>query len=312
MVRRFLSQEAYYSEKSSDSFKRKLNQLYLDCTPIIKQIETLAPGLCELLTKHGHHGTHLCFLPYSIYTDLKKNPTKETDEFAKEYLADLVSETSGDTLFEIVKNSSVPVEEKWHLMWLVEEREILSAEMEILFDKLVPTLKESLNDFDEEFNETYHDWNEMIEAGNIAEFVEDQLGLTYLREQDYYISILSNNTFYHIDGVGIVGAIFTKKFFDSNVMNVENACRTLKNMGDPSKFSILKELVGGQMYGKELATALNLSPATISYHIQDLINDGIIQVIASDTNRIYYELRKEKIYEVFKYVESALDLKNER
>ena len=95
-------------------------------------------------------------------------------------------------------------------------------------------------------------------------------------------------------------------------MNVENASPILKNMGDTSKFSILKELVSGQKYGKELATALNLSPATILYHIQDLINDGIIQVIASDSNRIYYELRKEKIYEVFKFVEGALELKTER
>ncbi|MDO5028897.1 MAG: metalloregulator ArsR/SmtB family transcription factor [Bacillota bacterium] len=79
--------------------------------------------------------------------------------------------------------------------------------------------------------------------------------------------------------------------------------RKLKVLGDPTRFSIISLLRTRPYYLQELADALHLSPATLSYHINYLQVDGFLNLEAQG-RRTYYSLRKEAFQSL------AKDLKN--
>lgn len=54
-----------------------------------------------------------------------------------------------------------------------------------------------------------------------------------------------------------------------------------KNLGDKTRYEILKAIAQGEVANKELAKALGVSSATVSYHVNQLVLAGILKVDAS-------------------------------
>lgn len=71
-------------------------------------------------------------------------------------------------------------------------------------------------------------------------------------------------------------------------------CKTLKVMGDKSKFEIMRLISKEKKFGQELAAALDISTATISHHMSQLEEMDLIR-IERDANRIYYSLNRETV-----------------
>ena len=63
-------------------------------------------------------------------------------------------------------------------------------------------------------------------------------------------------------------------------------------LSDPTRIRILGLLGMRPMYGQELAQALNVTPPTISHHLQPLVAAGLVKV-RRDENFRYYELDSE-------------------
>ena len=75
----------------------------------------------------------------------------------------------------------------------------------------------------------------------------------------------------------------------------------IKIINDPSKLKMIELLKGKKMYGAELAKHLDLKTSTISYHIDSLINAGLIKAKRID-NRIYYEYDKEHALSIIEHL----------
>ena len=75
--------------------------------------------------------------------------------------------------------------------------------------------------------------------------------------------------------------------------------KTLKVMGDKSKFEILRILSDDHKFGLELAQALDISTATISHHMSQLEEMDLIRC-ERDSNRVYYSLNRETVEYVVK------------
>ena len=71
-----------------------------------------------------------------------------------------------------------------------------------------------------------------------------------------------------------------------------HAPEILRLLGDATKQDILRQLRARRMYGQELAAALNLSTATISYHMNLLIQQRMVAA-ERDNSRVYYRLNEE-------------------
>lgn len=97
---------------------------------------------------------------------------------------------------------------------------------------------------------------------------------------------------YHILDVGIT---FDCEFrVTKNTYTNEQLCSGLKLLSDPSKFEILRFIQNKKAYGQEIATELNLTTATISYHMNALLVLGLIKIEKVD-NRVYYQMNRDAV-----------------
>lgn len=71
-------------------------------------------------------------------------------------------------------------------------------------------------------------------------------------------------------------------------------CRALRVLGDPSKFEILRQTVGRPVYGLQLSKALGISTATVSHHVSQLSEQGLIRE-QREANRVYYRANTEQL-----------------
>ena len=95
------------------------------------------------------------------------------------------------------------------------------------------------------------------------------------------------------------------RFSDTKLIN------DLKALGDATRLKIVHLLAKEKMYVQELANELELTPATISHHINTLLKSELI-TITLDTERpktIYYQLNPGKIYSLGSTVQGLVDYK---
>ena len=71
----------------------------------------------------------------------------------------------------------------------------------------------------------------------------------------------------------------------------------LKCISDKSKYEILKILNNKPMYGQQIAQKLNLTTATISYHMNTLALNKLVTINKID-NKVYYHLNKEEVSKI--------------
>ena len=91
------------------------------------------------------------------------------------------------------------------------------------------------------------------------------------------------------------GVLFDKlSMLVHEVISDESICKQLKILSDTSKYAILKSIRDMPAYGQELAERLDLTTATISHHMNALINSGFIK-LEKRANRVYYLMDKDKL-----------------
>lgn len=106
-----------------------------------------------------------------------------------------------------------------------------------------------------------------------------------------------NNSIYCVIGIYTLQFIERKK---NNTMNDKHLITDLKAIGDETRLRILRLLAEQKMYNQELAEALNLTSATVSHHMNVLLQSRIIS-IALDTEKskkITYEINKQRLEEL--------------
>lgn len=82
-----------------------------------------------------------------------------------------------------------------------------------------------------------------------------------------------------------------------NKFNEDELVSDLKALGDATRLKIIGALLEKEMYLKELAEKLNLTPATVSHHINTMLKSDLIFITIGDEDnrRVYYEVNREKL-----------------
>lgn len=116
----------------------------------------------------------------------------------------------------------------------------------------------------------------------------------------YPLITCSNKTLFTFDKsnpprvLGCVGVL--QHFINSNyVFNKDNEkglSFIMSAAGNKNRFGIIERLLSGPAYGRELASHLELSPASISLHISVLVSAGLVTVHNEGT-RVYYSLNMD-------------------
>lgn len=314
MFRRYITGEARYAE-DAHSIHNRIDAVYAQCEPSLLKAKGMYPNATEIVTLLGSKNSLFYFIPYNNYintdlTDLAKAKqqliTTLEEVILEHFSEDIDPATSTQNIFALVNQVSLSYEEKWALVSMVESFDVIALEFQALTRDLGEELKPLLEVFEPEIDAIYHEWKLRIEENTYVDYIKDTFGIVW-NHYDVVVrpTVMGNNSWVDVSYLGIS---MTEDFLKRFRLSEKNACKMLKDLGDPSKFAILKALVDGQKYGKELANILGLTPATISYHIQELLNDGLIQYNPSDNKRVYYDIAKDKIRELGDFVHQELNL----
>ncbi|CAM3639993.1 helix-turn-helix transcriptional regulator [Erysipelothrix urinaevulpis] len=317
MYSRYVCGDNRYAARAKESTKEKIDFVYDTCSQEMDQLMVEFPRITDAIKVFEGEQSFTGFS--AIFdVDFTKKDMSSFERLTKEALLSAYVDKESDvvddlSLVSILEKTTLSHEQKWLVLLISENTEQYYDDLREIYQRLVPLLTPLLSTFANEVSIIHTEWQERIDNKTIYKFLEEEVGLSYEgKELNIQASVMGMNAIAIRSDTAVVGITFTKEFFQQSIMTIDEACKNLKNIGDQSKFLILKELVETQKYGKELADALDLTPATISYHIQELVSEGLVQVNASTkSNRIYYEIRKDKLFSVLIFVVETLELLDE-
>ncbi|NLG82382.1 MAG: winged helix-turn-helix transcriptional regulator [Bacilli bacterium] len=90
----------------------------------------------------------------------------------------------------------------------------------------------------------------------------------------------------------------SKKLKENYDNRLNNRIQVFKNLGDKTRYEVLKLISKGITSTKDIATVLNVSSATISYHLNALLAAKLIK-ISTNNRKFSYEVDSDVINEVF-------------
>ncbi len=215
--------------------------------------------------------------------------------------------------------------EKWKLQKIFFDRKEHEGKVLLLLEKAVAVLESFREELEELTGIFSHYWAEELKGDSPAAYMREMAEID-LGESPYgfflYPSIVSPNIIswhaemedygeYKEPDLFRIGILFGEDFDikTSRARNDEEfgnyALQAMKLLGDRSKFEILSCIRDGEAYGSKLAKHLNLTTATVSYHMNALVAAGLVE-IKRVHNRVYYRTNKTALKEVLDYIRKSL------
>ncbi len=227
---------------------------------------------------------------------LRKIDLKSFKRNLIEYIKSINSENieipvkTEDLPLELINRLNVDPGLKWNLLILYQEPQVLILELYDLLNELLP-LFESLYNKNKEMIEktgirlsTYLNENPFE---NLARITNNNISTSFIENEycEIYISLLfsySLSILNHSDKSTIVWGNELEKSFQKlkkiNEDKFKSRVRVFKALGDKTRHETLRLLSSGKTSTKEIAQILNVSSATISYHLNEFLTAGIISL----------------------------------
>lgn len=233
---------------------------------------------------------------------LKDNTPKDIDEFMK-FLE--LSECKKEDCFEILKILYHP-ENYFEVV-----KQLLTKTMKLLDD-----CSEDINFLEGSF---YEYWTEYEKTQGIMDTIKEYLNVahpnsklgTIVRPKLFH----PNSITMSLDGgdqeeedVVDLGILVNRYFvFNSSRLLQADVIKIGKVFADKSKLDILDMVKKTPAFGREIAAKMNLTTATISYHVNSLVELGFLKA-SVDSGRVYYQTNAERIKEVLIELEQFVTL----
>lgn len=220
----------------------------------------------------------------------------------------------------LINNCDIKDEVKWHLTIIAQEPKVHLVEM-------IDMIIDSVEIFNETFKVMEKDVAKCVtmikdELEKNPKYVAEITGMKALENWDRDIWIHPSIVNFNAVSVHISKSILfditshDNLFFGYKIHDLiykfqgsdedsEIIVSRLKCLGDKSKFTILKLLKERPMFGQEIASALSLTTATVSYHMNTLLCAKLI-FIERIENKIFYTINSESIDEIIKVITKEL------
>jgi len=243
---------------------------------------------------------------------------KNMDELARirEY-ADIISDHEADNipleelqsfsdLIRYIENCPYDNETKWEAIRIYHNQETNYQEVSSLLAEVMKLLTDryagQIADLEEEF---YEYWCNHNTQGELLDTMMEKLKINWESEKKtvivpllflpYAIVIsVTEPEFCENDIIRMSVMIDSKFILTEKKLTKEDILNSGKVFSDKSKVDIMEFIGKKPCYGKEIAKELNLTTATISYHVSTLLQYGFIKADV-DANKIFYQLDKDKI-----------------
>jgi DNA-binding transcriptional ArsR family regulator len=136
---------------------------------------------------------------------------------------------------------------------------------------------------------------------DVEEYEKIYVTSSYFDSYLIYFTLRENTEYCYL----IVGAYYHEMINHSDY--IDTHLKILKNLCDKTRFGIMKYILDEQRYGQEIAQKFNISNASVSYHMNNLLILNLVQIYKQD-NKVFYKLNKAKVSETIKFLQDELRL----
>lgn len=219
-------------------------------------------------------------------------------------------------LISFLEVCSYDKEAKWEAIKIFNNHEVYYNEVMNLLTEVTELMSSRHRASIDRLETLFYDyWSEYQKKHDIIETIQERLNFSWVVGeagtvivpnlfQPFSLSLSIDEedpTKHEVIRIGIMmneNFILTgKKIKKEDIVNIG------KLLSDKSKIDILEYVSKKPAYGKELANELQLSTATISYHVNALLKEGLLKAEMS-ANKVYYSVNRETLTAHFE------DLKN--
>ncbi|MGD1823527.1 MAG: helix-turn-helix domain-containing protein [Pleomorphochaeta sp.] len=164
-----------------------------------------------------------------------------------------------------------------------------------LFNNDKETIKKSIININNELNNNSDEFYKKINNFYDSNTIKD-----YKLIYSYYCPYIYN---IHLSAKHIVFGDF---ILNSKNDDEEYFILLAKYLSQPKRYKIIKLLSNKQYYSNELAKELDLSAATMNYHINKLYDLGLINVEEGKQNKLFIDLNKNRLKYLLKGIQKDL------
>lgn len=216
-----------------------------------------------------------------------------------------------DQLISYIKDLPIEAAQKWNLFLILEQPlKYMKKYVELMF-KLLPVFEEIYFPYEDEvkiYGEKLVDFLNENGTKGLEDISYSLLNTEVIDEKEiniiisvifsYSISIITDmGSTYLAWGLKMEEAFKAMKEISENKTN--ERIQIFKNLGDKTRYEVLKLIASGETSTKKIAKALGVSSATISYHISNLLTSKVIKMDKTD-NKYGYVVDFELLEEIIK------------
>lgn len=204
-----------------------------------------------------------------------------------------------ERLISYIKELPIEAATKWNLFLIVEEAKgYMKAYVDLML-KILPIFQSIYSVYEAEIIEygerltsflnkegpkALEDITFSILKADLIDSEETNILISLV--YSYVISIMTSVKIRYLAwGLKMEEAIQQMKEINENKMN--ERIQVFKNLGDKTRYEVLKLIALGKSSTKEIANSLGVSSATISYHISNLLTSKIIKLDKIDNKHIH-------------------------
>lgn len=213
-------------------------------------------------------------------------------------------------LISLIKELPTESASKWDL-FLYTEEPLKHMKMYVeLMNTLLPIFEEFYSLYEEEVNgygQYLVDFLNENGAKGLEEKTYSILDSKILNEEEnnifvsammqFAISLSSPDSKYNYIVWGLMMEDAFKRMKEKNENKINERVQVFKNLGDKTRYEVVKLIASGETSTKKIARALGVSSATISYHISNLLQAKIIKIDRTE-NRYGYLIDHELLENV--------------
>lgn len=207
-------------------------------------------------------------------------------------------------LISLIKDLPTDLASKWNLFLIIEEPVKYMKMYVDLMHKVLPIFSDFYKLYEEEVGRYGQYLVEFLNekgAKGLEEKTYSILDLKVINDKENRI-LISSVQQYAISIIGVGHYIYIawglrmeeafKRMKEVNENKINERVQVFKNLGDKTRYEVVRLIASGQTSTKEIALALGVSSATISYHINNLLQSKIIKIDRTD-NRYSYVVDHE-------------------
>lgn len=226
--------------------------------------------------------------------------------------------TDSQQIMSYIKDLRIDAGAKWNLFLIIEEPVKYMNKFVDLMRQLLPLFNKIYSSYEEKII-TYGRYLEDFLNKNGKKGLADKTysifdpDIIENETKEYLVSVINPYTLtivtstlpqYFIWGLNVEEIFKSIKEKKENKLN--DRIQIFKNLGDKTRYEVLKLIASGEYSNKKIAAALDVSGATISYHLNALFTAKIIRM-EKNNNRIEYVIDKDLLMEAMEDLKKDLE-----